>query len=118
MRQAPAGAQTEPGRGLLLPAEEWVEELLVRVFAILGNLEAPERGEHGAGGRAGGDGGLSFLLAGNSMFRCATGQGPPHCVCLFRVVNQGGMLLKIFMIHTLCTTLMCCGAAANETTVN
>ncbi len=48
-----------------------MEELLVRVFAILGNLEAPERGEHGAGGRPAGDGGLSFLLAGNSMFRRA-----------------------------------------------
>ena len=66
-------AQTEPGRGLPLPAEEWVEELLVRVFAILSNLEAPERGEHNAGGRDGGDSGLSFLLAGNSMFRFAAG---------------------------------------------
>ena len=77
-----------------------MEELLVRVFAILSNLEAPERGEHGASSRAGGDSGLSFLLAGNSMFRCATQQGPPHCVCLFRIVNQGGMLLKISLRNT------------------
>ncbi len=60
-----------------------MEELLVRVFAILGNLEAPERGEHGAGGRPAGDGGLSFLLAGNSMFRRAARppqpRAPPSC---------------------------------------
>ncbi len=80
-------AQVEPGRGLPLPAEEWVEELLVRVFAILGNLEAPERGEHGAGSRAGGDSGLSFLLAGNSMFRCAPPCDPASEA---RVLLHGG----------------------------
>lgn len=56
-----------------------MEELLVRVFAILSNLEAPERGEHNAGGRAGGDSGLSFLLAGNSMFRCVAVSDLPFC---------------------------------------
>jgi hypothetical protein len=76
----------EPGRGLPLPAEEWVEELLVRVFAILGNLEAPERGEHGAGGRPAGDGGLSFLLAGNSMFRRAA--QPRSAAPLLRTIPQ------------------------------
>lgn len=39
-----------------------MEELLSRVFAILSNLETPHQADSGEC--------LSFLLEGNSMFRC------------------------------------------------
>ena len=54
-------------------AEEWVEELLSRVFGILSNLEAPEtRSDHAAvqgNATAAASDQASFLIEGNSMFR-------------------------------------------------
>ena len=56
-----------------LYAEEWVEELLSRVFGILSNLEAPEtRSDHAAvqgNATAAASDQASFLIEGNSMFR-------------------------------------------------
>lgn len=56
-----------------LYTEEWVEELLSRIFSILGNLEAPEtRSDHAAvqgNAAAPASDSASFLLEGNSMFR-------------------------------------------------
>ncbi|KAK9818405.1 hypothetical protein WJX72_012161 [[Myrmecia] bisecta] len=55
-----------------LYTEEWVMELLSRIFAILTNLEAPEtRGDHvgSTGGNNGHAASASFLLEGSSMFR-------------------------------------------------
>ena len=49
------------GFQLPLYAEEWVEELLSRIFATLSNLENPNHGDDSAR--------VSFLLEGNSMFR-------------------------------------------------
>ena len=68
--------QGGPG-SLPLYAEEWVEELLSRVFGILGNLEAPQtRSDHAAvQGNATTAPTASFLLEGNSMFRSAPGSG-------------------------------------------
>lgn len=58
---------------LPLYTQEWVEELLSRVFGILGNLEAPEtRSDHSAvqgNASAAASDHASFLLEGNSMFR-------------------------------------------------
>lgn len=59
--------------GLPLYAEEWVEELLSRVFDILTNLEAPEtRSDHSAvqgNSTAAASDQASFLIEGSSMFR-------------------------------------------------
>lgn len=56
-----------------LYTEEWVEELLSRIFSILANLEAPEtRSDHAAvqgNASAPASDSASFLLEGNSMFR-------------------------------------------------
>lgn len=64
--------QGGPG-SLPLYTEEWVEELLSRIFSILGNLEAPEtRSDHAAvqgNAAAPASDSASFLLEGNSMFR-------------------------------------------------
>ena len=64
--------QSGPG-SLPLYTEEWVEELLSRVFGILGNLEAPQtRSDHAAvqgNAAAAASDSASFLLEGNSMFR-------------------------------------------------
>ncbi len=63
--QDEADAATVDGAGFQLPlyADEWVEELLSRIFATLSNLENPNHGDDSAR--------VSFLLEGNSMFRCA-----------------------------------------------
>lgn len=64
--------QGGPG-SLPLYTEEWVEELLARVFSILANLEAPQtRSDHAAvqgNASAPASDSASFLLEGNSMFR-------------------------------------------------
>ncbi|KAL0045726.1 hypothetical protein WJX82_002854 [Trebouxia sp. C0006] len=64
--------QSGPG-SLPLYTEEWVEELLSRVFGILGNLEAPQtRSDHAAvqgNASSAASDSASFLLEGNSMFR-------------------------------------------------
>ncbi|KAL3134782.1 hypothetical protein ABBQ32_007768 [Trebouxia sp. C0010 RCD-2024] len=66
------GIHGEPG-SLPLYTEEWVEELLARVFSILANLEAPQtRSDHAAvqgNASAPASDSASFLLEGNSMFR-------------------------------------------------
>jgi hypothetical protein len=67
-----ADLQSGPG-SLPLYTEEWVEELLSRVFGILGNLEAPQtRSDHAAvqgNASSAASDSASFLLEGNSMFR-------------------------------------------------
>ncbi len=61
--EAESGAASDAGFRLPLYVDAWVEELLSRMFAILSNLENPNQGDDSAR--------LSFLLEGNSMFRCA-----------------------------------------------
>lgn len=70
------GSGEAVGFPLPLYTEEWVEELLSRVFAILSNLETPHQADSGER--------LSFLLEGNSMFRCASAGFQPQ-----EVLNVG-----------------------------
>ena len=62
--QAEPGTDAAVGFPLPLYTEEWVDELMSRIFAILSNLETPTQpGENSDR--------VSFLLEGNSMFRRA-----------------------------------------------
>jgi len=62
------GDSTTPG-ALPLYTEEWVFELLSRIFTVVNNLDAPDAGaEHGGREDMSSDG-TTFLLEGSSMFR-------------------------------------------------
>ncbi len=60
---------------LPLAAEEWADELLSRVFGVLGNLDAPaEHRGADAGSSSSAFRGHSFLMSSEqSMFRCVIG---------------------------------------------
>ena len=51
-------------------SEEWADDLLSRIFAVLTNLDSPEGGgEHSSHAGGGHEDGSSFLIDDNSMFR-------------------------------------------------
>jgi hypothetical protein len=57
-----------PG-SLPLYTEEWVFELLSRIFTVITNLDAPDAGAEHGGREDGSSDGATFLLEGSSMFR-------------------------------------------------
>ncbi|KAH7621507.1 hypothetical protein Ndes2526B_g03845 [Nannochloris sp. 'desiccata'] len=65
--ETPGDANT-PGT-LPLYTEEWVFELLSRIFTVIGNLDAPDAGAEHGGREDGSSDGSTFLLEGSSMFR-------------------------------------------------
>ena len=54
---------------LPLDTEEWVDDLLTRLFAVLTHLEAPETRSEGSAGVKADQ--RSFLLDKTSMYKCA-----------------------------------------------
>ncbi|KAL0043408.1 hypothetical protein WJX79_003790 [Trebouxia sp. C0005] len=102
--------QSGPG-SLPLYTEEWVEELLSRVFGILGNLEAPQtRSDHAAvqgNATSAASDSASFLLEGNSMFR-------PMMELLFARLPQDLQLHAIKQLARFVTTTTL-ASVTNET---
>ncbi|DBA73425.1 TPA: hypothetical protein ACH3X1_011462 [Trebouxia sp. C0004] len=103
---------TQSGSGSLpLYTEEWVEELLSRVFGILGNLEAPQtRSDHAAvqgNASSAASDSASFLLEGNSMFR-------PMMELLFARLPQDLQLHAIKQLARFVTTTTL-ASVTNET---
>ena len=55
--------------GMCLYSEEWANDLLGRIFAVITNVDSPDGGEHTSHAGNKFDDNSSFLLDGNSMFR-------------------------------------------------